>query len=94
MRIAVLIPKPLRKYTAKRELVDIDARTVDEALVELVAQYVDLRRHLFTETGALRNFVHICVNNQESTEHTILRDGDQVSILPLFSPCSAADRKP
>ena len=82
----VLIPAPLRPYTAEKDAVDVEAGTVGEALSALTSRYGDLRRHLYTDEGRLRTFVNVYVNDNDirylQREATPLADGDVLSIIP------------
>ena len=82
----VLIPTPLRMYTGKQDVVEIEGHTVGELLVNLTTQYSELRNHLYTEDGRLRSFVNVYVNDDDirylQKEQTPLRPGDTVSIIP------------
>jgi MoaD family protein len=89
MSVKVLIPTPLRAYTAKQESVDLKATTVGEALTALTAQFGDLRKHLYNEDGRLRSFVNVYVNDEDirylQKDKTALNDGDTVSIVPSIA---------
>jgi sulfur-carrier protein adenylyltransferase/sulfurtransferase len=82
----ILIPTPLRPFAGKQDVVEIDGGTVGEILQSLVAQYGDLRRHLYNDDGKLRSFVNIYVNDEDirhlEREKTALKAGDTVSIVP------------
>lgn len=82
----VLIPTPLRPYTGKHDVVEVDGTTVGELLANLTGQYGDLRKHLYTDEGRLRSFVNVYVNDDDirylDREHTALKPGDTVSIVP------------
>ncbi len=82
----VLIPTPLRPYAGKRDVVEVDGKTVGELLVNLTSQYADLRKHLYTEEGRLRSFVNVYVNDDDirylDREQTLLKPGDTISIVP------------
>jgi adenylyltransferase/sulfurtransferase len=86
MPTIVLIPTPLRPYTAQQDAVHLDGATVGEALSNLTARYVDLRRHLYADDGRLRSFVNVYVNDDDirylQREQTPLSDGDVISIVP------------
>jgi adenylyltransferase/sulfurtransferase len=86
MPTKVLIPTPLRVYTAKKDAVDVAGGTIAEALGNLTAQFSDLRPHLFTEDGRLRSFVNVYVNDEDirylQRDSTPLKPGDVVSIVP------------
>ena len=97
MPIKVIIPTPLRQYAGRQDAVEVDAKTVAEALSKLTAQYGDLRRHLYTEDGKLRSFVNIYLGDEDirflKKEQTPLNDNDVLSIVPSIaggatpSPC-------
>ncbi|HYT74215.1 MAG TPA: molybdopterin-synthase adenylyltransferase MoeB [Vicinamibacterales bacterium] len=96
MPTKILIPTPLRAYTAKKDAVDVNGRTVAEALGDLTLQFADLRPHLFTEDGRLRSFVNVYVNDEDirylQRDATPLTAGDVVSIVPsVAGGVSSAD---
>ena len=82
----ILIPTPLRGYTAKQAAVDAAGATIGEALGDLTTRFKDLRQHLFTPEGRLRSFVNVYVNDEDirylQREATPLKPGDVVSIVP------------
>jgi sulfur-carrier protein len=89
MAVKVIIPTPLRPYTAKQESVEVAAKTVGEALSALISQFSELKKHLFSEDGRLRSFVNVYVNDEDirylQKEQTAVRDGDTVSIVPSIA---------
>ncbi len=89
MPVKVLIPTPLRQYTEKKEAVDVEAKTVGEALQKLTAEYGELRRHLFTEDGKLRNFVNVYLGDEDirflKKDQTPVKDQDVLSIVPSIA---------
>ena len=56
MATKILIPTPLRSYTAKRDVVEAEGGTVGELLANMTAEYTELRKHLYTEEGKLRRW--------------------------------------
>ena len=82
----VLIPTPLRVYTKKQDVVQVEGKTVGELLQNLTNQYSELRNHLYNEDGRLRSFVNVYLNDDDirylDKEATSLKDGDTVSIVP------------
>ncbi len=90
----ILIPTPLRPFAGKQEFVEVEGRTVGDALQRLVGQYGDLRRHLYNEDGRLRSFVNIYVNDEDirhlDREQTQLSAGDTISIVPSVAGGSGA----
>lgn len=91
----ILIPTPLRQYTDKRDSVELEGATVGELLNALTTQYAELRRHLFTDEGKLRNFVNVYVNDEDirylNREATPVKEGDTVSIVPSIAGGSDGD---
>ena len=94
MATKILIPTPLRSYTAKRDVVEAEGGTVGELLANMTAEYTELRKHLYTEEGKLRNFVNIYVNDDDirylEREQTPVTADDTVSIIPSVAGGRAA----
>ena len=86
MATPVLIPTPLRPFVEKRDRIEVEARTVGEALRTLATQHSAVGSHLFSEDGRLRSFVNIYVNDDDirylQGEATELKAGDTISIIP------------
>tara|TARA_B100000949_G_scaffold20988_1_gene16121 strand:+ start:139 stop:429 length:291 start_codon:yes stop_codon:yes gene_type:complete len=85
-KIKIMIPTPLRAYTAKRDVVEAEGATVGELLATMTAEYTDLRKHLYSEDGKLRSFVNVYLNDDDirylEKEQTPVKPGDTVSIIP------------
>ncbi len=89
MAVKVIIPTPLRQFAGKRESVDLEAKTVGEALNSLTSQFGDLKKHLYADDGKLRSFVNVYVNDEDirylQKEKTALQQGDTISIVPSIA---------
>lgn len=89
MNVKVMIPTPLRAYTEKKDSVFVEGKTVGELLVRLTTQHAQLRKHLYADNGALRNFVNVYVNNDDirylNNEDTVIKESDVVSIIPSIA---------
>ncbi len=89
MGARVLIPTALRSYAGGQSEVEVKARTVGEALDEVTRNHQDLRKHLYSEEGALRNFVNVYVNGEDiryaQQVKTPLKEGDTVTIVPSIA---------
>ncbi len=89
MTVKVVIPTPLRQYAGKKESLEIEAKTVGEALTALTRQYADLRKHLYNEAGKLRSFVNVYVGDEDirflQKDQTPLKDNDVISIVPSIA---------
>jgi molybdopterin converting factor small subunit len=89
MAVKVIIPTPLRAYAGKQESVEVQAKTVGEALAALTGQFSDLKKHLYSDDGRLRSFVNVYVNDEDirylQKDQTPVREGDTVSIVPSIA---------
>lgn len=89
MGVKVMIPTPLRQFAGKHESVDLEAKTVEEALDSLTSQFGELKRHLYSDDGRLRSFVNVYVNDEDirylQKERTALQQGDTISIVPSIA---------
>jgi len=89
MAVKVMIPTPLRQYAGKRESIDLEAKTVGEALTSLTSQFGELKRHLYSDEGKLRSFVNVYVNDEDirylQHEKTAVRQGDTITIVPSIA---------
>ena len=85
----IQIPSPLRQYAGKQAFVNIPAKSVGEALKNLVAQHPDLKRHLYTDDGKLRAFVNLYLNDEDvrylQHDQTAVKDSDTLSIVPSIA---------
>ena len=83
------IPAALLQYTRNATDVNIDASTVDEALVKLDSLYPGLRAFILDESCGLRRYVNIFVNQADIRSGegllTKLKDGDRVQIIPAIA---------
>ena len=92
--IRIVIPTALRQYTNNADVVEVEAKSVREALGSLVGRFDPLRRHLYADDGHLRNFVNIYVNEEDvrylQNDATPLKNGDTVSIVPSIAGGSSS----
>jgi adenylyltransferase/sulfurtransferase len=84
-----MIPTPLRQYAEKKESVEVEAKTVADALRAITTQYSGLRKHLYNEEGKLRSFVNIYLGDEDirflQREQTPLNENDVLSIVPSIA---------
>jgi len=97
MAVTVFIPTALRQFAGDRAEVSVEAATVGEALDRLTGEHAALRRHLYTEEGALRNFVNVYVNDDDIRHaqrlDTPVREGDTISIIPAIAGGAATEHE-
>lgn len=89
MPVLVYIPTPFRRATNNTDRVELQAPTVLQLLDELERRYDGLRGLVRDERGEIHRHVNIYVNNEaiEALQGlgTLLRDGDEVSIIPAMA---------
>jgi sulfur-carrier protein adenylyltransferase/sulfurtransferase len=89
MAATVNIPSALRRFTGDSASIETSAVTVGEALGQLVTDYPELKKHLFTDEGKLRSFVNVYVNDEDvrhlEKDATPVKDGDQLHIIPSIA---------
>lgn len=89
MSIKVLIPTPLRRFTADQASVVVAGGTIGELLSALTTEHSGLRKHLFTDAGTLRSFVNVYLNDEDvrylQKDDTPVKSGDVVSIVPSIA---------
>ncbi|MBL8036888.1 MAG: MoaD/ThiS family protein [Nitrospira sp.] len=87
--IKVRIPTPLRPLTKNQGEVDIAAGSITDLVNSLEASYPGIKARLCDESGELRRFVNIYVNEEDirflKGKDTTLKTGDEVSIVPAIA---------
>jgi adenylyltransferase/sulfurtransferase len=81
-----MIPTALRPYADNKDSIDVPGENVDEAMNALIRNFPDLRKHLFTEDGKVRNFVNIYINDDDirylDNGNSRVKDGDVICLVP------------
>jgi adenylyltransferase/sulfurtransferase len=89
MAVKVHIPTPLRQYADGLQTIEVQGATVADALFAVTEKYNRLRRQLYDDSGRLRNFVNVYVNESDirnlDRHETPLKDGDVVTIVPSIA---------
>ena len=87
--IKVRIPTPLRPLTKGQSEVEAKAGSIVEMIETLNTAHPGLKDRLCDESGELRRFVNIYVNEEDirflKGKETSLKDGDEVSIVPAIA---------
>lgn len=85
----IRVPTPLRPYTDGAKDVTVAAKTVEEALRLLAEAHPDLAQHLFDESGRLRSYISLFVNDEDvrslSGGDTELATTDRLMIVPSIA---------
>lgn len=89
MSIEVRIPTILRTYTGGEKTVSGEGSTLSELIENLEASHTGIKDRLVEESGELRRFVNVYVNDEDvrftGSLDTALGDGDTVVILPAVA---------
>lgn len=86
---SIRIPTPLRPYTERQAEVSVQGATIAAVLADLTAQYPALRPHIFSETGELRAFVNVYLNDEDirhmQGDGTPVAATDRLMIVPSIA---------
>jgi molybdopterin synthase sulfur carrier subunit len=89
MAVKVLIPTPLRNLTNNEAEVAADGATISQLIDSLGKKYAGLKDRLCDDNGKIRRFVNIYLNEEDirflQGEATVVKDGDQISIVPAIA---------
>jgi molybdopterin synthase sulfur carrier subunit len=89
MPVLVRIPTPLQKLAGDQAEINVEAMTLRQAVEQLAAQNGEFKTRLLDDSGELRRFVNVYVNEEDvrflQKLDTPLKDGDEVSIVPAIA---------
>jgi molybdopterin synthase sulfur carrier subunit len=85
----VRIPTPLRQVTKGNAEVKAAGDTVDAIVADLERQFPGLKDRLVDESGELRRFINVYVNEEDirflEGKKTVIKETDVVSIVPAIA---------
>jgi molybdopterin synthase sulfur carrier subunit len=86
---SVRIPTPLRRLTGEKDEVRVNAKNIEDLIQELEKQFPGIKERLCDETGNVRRFINLYVNNEDirflKGIETEINDSDVVSIVPAIA---------
>jgi sulfur-carrier protein len=89
MSVLVRIPTPLQKLVGDKAEVQAEGGTLREVVESLASQNAEFKTRLLDDSGELRRFVNVYVNEEDvrflQKLDTPLKDGDEVSIVPAIA---------
>ncbi len=89
MPVTIEIPTAFRRFTDGAPKVDCRAATVAEALDALTKRFPELSRHVRDESGQIRQFLNIYLNEEDirflGGEACSLQEGDRVLLVPSIA---------
>lgn len=87
--ITVRLPSALRPYAGNEKDVSLDATSVAAALEQLVVKYPSLTAHLYDESGELRQYVNLFIDEANIRDleglQTPLDPGARLLIIPSIA---------
>lgn len=88
MSVKVLIPTPLQKITGGKDVVEAEPGKIIDIINSLDKVYPGLAERL-CQDGKIRRFINIYVNEEDirflQGEETLVKEGDEVSIVPAIA---------
>ncbi len=89
MSVSVRIPTILRTYTGGESDVSAEGDTLAGVLASLDEQYPGVRGRVLDDTGKIRRFVNVYVDDEDvrfaDDLDTVTKDGASVSIIPAVA---------
>lgn len=89
MAIEVRVPTILRPYTKDEKVVTVEGATIAEVISDLERQYPGIGARVLDDSGELRRFVNLYVNDEDvrflGGLQTAVADGDTVTVLPAVA---------
>ncbi|WP_424889691.1 MoaD/ThiS family protein [Streptomyces sp. XH2] len=89
MSVTVRIPTILRTYTGGKAEVPAEGATLSEVIADLEAHHTGIAARVLDESGRLRRFVNVYVNDDdvrfEQGLQTPTPDGSAVSVIPAVA---------
>lgn len=88
-KVKVRIPTPLQKLTGGQGEITGEGETIKDVFTGLESRYPGFKERLYDDSGALRRFINIYVNEEDirflTGETTQLKDGDDISVIPAIA---------
>ena len=89
MPVSIEIPTAFRRFTNGTPKIDCTGTTVAEVLSQLTAQFPELTRHVRDDSGQIRQFLNIYLNEEDirflGGESCELKEGDRVLLVPSIA---------
>jgi MoaD family protein len=89
MSVKVRVPTQLRNFTGESGEVEASGLTVAELIEDLNARHPGIKNRLLDDSGAIRRFVNVYVNDEDvrflNGLATEVPEGAQLSIIPAVA---------
>jgi len=85
----IIIPTPLRKFTDNKAKIVTNGDSIRESIEQLGTLHPDLKKHLFTESNQLQQFLKVYLGDTDinvlEKEETPVSENDIISIIPAIA---------
>jgi len=89
MSISLSIPAAFSRYTQGKTLLECSSRNISELLAEINQKYPELGSRIKDETGHIRGFINVYVNDEDirflGGDSFNFQDGDEVTLVPAIA---------
>ena len=88
MSVTINLNPNLYQFTDGQAIVKAKGNTIGQCLDELVRQFPQIKRWLFSKKGKLHNYVDIYVNQESSYPEELakpVKDGDELHITMIIA---------
>jgi sulfur-carrier protein len=89
MNISVQIPSALRRHTGGTARVSCEASNLNDLFSALDEQFPSLKPHLHDESGQIRRFLNVYVNEEDirflGGASYAFKDGDEILLVPSIA---------
>jgi sulfur-carrier protein len=88
MKVKIIIPSVLQKFTDNNRIIKVEGNTAGEVLDNLTIKYFLLRKQLFSDNGRIRSFINIYLNDTDiylpEADNLPLKETDEIRIIPAI----------
>jgi sulfur-carrier protein len=89
MNVTVQIPTPLRRHTGGTARVSCSASNLKELFSALDQRFPELKTHLRDESGEIRRFLNVYVNEEDirflGGQSYTFQEGDEILLVPSIA---------
>ncbi|SMO52216.1 MoaD/ThiS family protein [Fodinibius sediminis] len=85
----IIIPTPLRKYTAQKRRFETRENTLSGALEQLMEEHPQVRQNLLDDEGKVRSYIKLYIGDEEvnpdESRTFQLDENTEISIVPAIA---------
>ena len=89
MAVTIIIPAALKQYADNQDSIELSGSNLNDLLNSLIETYPKLKKHLLDDSGKLRNFVNVYLNDENirylDQQNTVVKDGDTIMLVPAVA---------